>query len=62
MWGTEDRWVPLEYAYKFKQELPNAKLVLYKNVGHIPMEEVPAITIKEAANFLTQADNVHYII
>ncbi|HNI44305.1 MAG: alpha/beta hydrolase [Chitinophagales bacterium] len=62
MWGTEDRWVPVEYAYKFKQELPNAKLVLYKNVGHIPMEEVPSITIKETANFLTHPEAVSYSI
>lgn len=56
LWGAEDRWVPIEFAYRFKAEIPHARLVLYKNVGHLPMEEIPHISIREATHFLTTAE------
>jgi pimeloyl-ACP methyl ester carboxylesterase len=56
LWGAEDRWVPIEFAYRFKAEMPHARLVLYKNVGHLPMEEIPHISIREATHFLTTAE------
>lgn len=62
LWGAEDRWVPLEYGYRFKAELPNSRLVLYKNVGHLPMEEVPDISLRETNRFLTTATAITYDI
>jgi len=41
MWGEEDKLIPVSSARWFAEAVPSAKLVIYPNVGHIPMEEVP---------------------
>ena len=41
MWGKEDRWIPVSHVDSFKQVIPNASSVIYDNVGHLPMEEIP---------------------
>jgi pimeloyl-ACP methyl ester carboxylesterase len=55
MWGNDDKWLPVENAYRFHKGIPNSQLIIYKNVGHIPMEEIPDISIKDALHFLLQA-------
>ena len=62
LWGQEDKWVPVEYAYRFRDSLTNAELVIYRNVGHVPMEEAPQITIRETGYFLETADELSYQI
>lgn len=51
MWGEEDSWVPLELADKWMKDIPHAKLVVYPSAGHIPMEELPEETAKDAVLF-----------
>ena len=41
MWGAEDNLIPVTSAKWFAQAMPQAKLVIYPEVGHIPMEEIP---------------------
>src|SRR5690606_22074371 len=38
MWGEDDAWVPLALSEKWMADIPQAKLVVYPTVGHIPME------------------------
>lgn len=52
MWGTEDEWIPFENFDKFKKDLPSAQYVSYEGVGHIPMEEIPEKTVRDAMGFL----------
>lgn len=52
LWGESDSWIPLENAYKFNQVLVNSQLITYPEAGHIPMEEIPEKTAKDARNFL----------
>ena len=52
LWGEEDAWLPLENAYKFQDGIPKSKLIIYEHVGHIPMEEIPQISAKDARAFL----------
>jgi len=52
MWGEDDAWVPLALSDKWMADIPQAKLVVYPTVGHIPMEELPEETVKDAALFL----------
>jgi pimeloyl-ACP methyl ester carboxylesterase len=52
MWGEQDRWIPVANAYRFKNDLPNASLIVYPNLGHVPHEESPAETVKDALKFL----------
>lgn len=54
MWGEEDAWVPLELADKWMADIPKTELIVYPTAGHIPMEELPEETVKDAALFLRQ--------
>ncbi|MFK7922234.1 MAG: alpha/beta fold hydrolase [Bacteroidia bacterium] len=51
-WGEEDSWIPLAIGEKFMQALPNAQLISYPGVGHLPMEEIPQRTVGDARRFL----------
>ncbi len=54
MWGDKDIWLPYkENIVKWRQALPNAKFIIYKGVGHIPMEEIPDLTAHDADLFLS---------
>lgn len=44
IWGERDPMFPLSDAHKLQQRLPNAKLVVLPNVGHLPHEEAPEET------------------
>lgn len=53
MWGEEDRWISPSMARRFMRDLPQARLVTYPGVGHVPMEEVPERTADDAHAFLS---------
>lgn len=53
MWGTEDIWIPFKYFESWKKELPTAKFIQYEGAGHIPMEEIPDETARDADLFLS---------
>jgi pimeloyl-ACP methyl ester carboxylesterase len=42
MWGDRDKLVDPGDAGKFAAAIKSSKLIVYHNVGHVPMEEVPA--------------------
>ena len=52
LWGAEDLWIGPEEGEKFDANLPNSQLIIYENVGHIPMEEAPEKTILDVLEFL----------
>ena len=51
-WGKHDTWVLPENAYKFDRDIPNSKLFMYKDAGHVPMEEIPLQSGQDALRFL----------
>lgn len=51
-WGEEDDWLPVSLGKQFADEIADAELRTYPGVGHIPMEEAPAETARDAAAFL----------
>jgi len=51
-WGEADRWIPLAHAQRFVAGLPHARLVTYPGAGHVPMEELPEETCRDAEAFL----------
>jgi pimeloyl-ACP methyl ester carboxylesterase len=53
MWGTKDRWVPPTLAERWKKDLPGATVRMYPGLGHVAMEEEPAMTAREAHAFLS---------
>ena len=52
MWGAQDTWVPLSHAERFRADIPDARLVVYPGLGHLPMEEDPSTTARDALGFL----------
>jgi len=53
MWGREDVWIPLSVMERFKKDIPHARVIVYDGAGHIPMEEIPEMTAKDADDFLS---------
>jgi pimeloyl-ACP methyl ester carboxylesterase len=53
MWGQADRWVPVELLDAWRRDLPAARVKVYPGVGHVPMEEIPELTARDAHAFLS---------
>ncbi|MDX6559385.1 MAG: hypothetical protein QOF72_2434 [Blastocatellia bacterium] len=51
-WGELDRWIPLSDAYGFQRGIAGAELRVYPGAGHVPMEELPEATARDADAFL----------
>jgi pimeloyl-ACP methyl ester carboxylesterase len=49
MWGDHDNLVRVEDASRFHADIIDSKLLIYENMGHIPMEEIPR---KSCTDFL----------
>ncbi|MDQ3816991.1 MAG: alpha/beta hydrolase [Acidobacteriota bacterium] len=41
VWGDNDRDVPIANGRKLFELMPNARLIVFRNCGHMPMEEYP---------------------
>jgi pimeloyl-ACP methyl ester carboxylesterase len=54
IWGAEDEVVPLSVGEQFKRDIPNAKLVILPECGHMPPEEAPQETIGMITHFLKE--------
>ncbi len=52
MWGQDDAWIPVEHAANFKRDITNSKVIIYDRAGHVPMEEIPQRTARDAREFL----------
>jgi pimeloyl-ACP methyl ester carboxylesterase len=39
---------------RFKRDIAGSRLVIYPDLGHVPMEEDPATTVGDAARFLRE--------
>lgn len=52
LWGDHDRVVTPEDAPKFERDIKGSKLIIYENMGHVPMEEDPERTMKDVLPFL----------
>lgn len=51
-WGSEDDWLPVGYGRRLADAIPDATFRTYEGVGHVPMEEAPGVTSREAVLFL----------
>lgn len=52
IWGDKDKWIPLSDAHRFVKYIPQARLLVYKGVGHLPMEETPKSTALDIKQFI----------
>lgn len=52
LWGAKDPWMPLDDAYRFKDDINGAQLEVFETLGHAPMEEDAGGTAAVVAAFL----------
>ena len=52
LWGDKDGLIPVEYAGEFAKRIQGSKVLIYSNVGHIPMEEVAKKSAADVQSFL----------
>lgn len=54
LWGAQDAVTPPYNALTFDEMMPNSRLVIFDDVGHLTMEEAPARTAALIDEFLTE--------
>ena len=50
--GEEDNLIELDSVRHFEENIPDVKVKIYPNIGHLPMYEDPARTAIDIKNFL----------
>lgn len=54
LWGEKDRLIPFTNSADYVQALPNAELVSFRDLGHVPHEEAPVESLKALEQFLAR--------
>jgi pimeloyl-ACP methyl ester carboxylesterase len=52
LWGEDDQWIPLEIGRQFHRDLPDSRLVVIPECGHVPQEEYPGVTAQVISQFI----------
>jgi pimeloyl-ACP methyl ester carboxylesterase len=52
VWGEQDQMIPVRNAQDYLRLLPDAKLVTFPGLGHVPHEEAPAEALAPLLGFL----------
>ncbi|MFH1539241.1 MAG: alpha/beta fold hydrolase [bacterium] len=52
VWGDSDALVPLKYGEAFERDIPDSRLEVFENCGHLPQEERPEEFNKALITFL----------
>jgi pimeloyl-ACP methyl ester carboxylesterase len=52
IWGEKDNLIPIEYYYKFQQQLPKANYATIADAGHSPFVEKAALVYEKLRTFL----------
>ena len=56
MWGEEDTLVPFEAAAWYSNHLPNAQIVSYPGIGHVPQQENPQHSAADLEAWLSKLE------
>jgi pimeloyl-ACP methyl ester carboxylesterase len=52
LWGGKDTLIPPDSGEAARDAIKGSQLVIYKNIGHIPMEETPDVSAADVKAFL----------
>lgn len=55
LWGQSDAMIPPTHAPRFGAAIPDARVTLIEDAGHMPMEEQPDVTADTVRAFLAEA-------
>jgi pimeloyl-ACP methyl ester carboxylesterase len=56
LWGENDREVPLRNGESLQQEIPQSRLIVFRDCGHLPHEEYPLAFTKLVSEFCLNRD------
>lgn len=56
IWGRLDSWIPVSVGYRLHEAITHSELIIYDDLGHVPMEEDPERTIFDVREFLMRVD------
>jgi pimeloyl-ACP methyl ester carboxylesterase len=51
IWGEEDTHIPLSEGFRLRDAMPNARLIVFRNCGHLPPQEYPEKFVEVVAEF-----------
>jgi pimeloyl-ACP methyl ester carboxylesterase len=51
VWGDDDNHIPISQAYRLRDAIPNARLIIFRNCGHLPPAEYPEKFVEVVAEF-----------
>ncbi|WP_449287073.1 alpha/beta fold hydrolase [Marinobacter sp. PE14] len=54
LWGDEDTYFPVDNAHRFGADIANSSVHVYPDVGHLPMEEVPELSLAHFTAFIRE--------
>ncbi|MFN7236032.1 MAG: alpha/beta fold hydrolase [Cyclobacteriaceae bacterium] len=54
LWGERDKWIPLSYGEQLHSAINGSTLVKLPDLGHVPMEENPDVSLKPVVSFLLE--------
>ena len=52
LWGEQDAMIPISNAADYERDIPQAELVRFPGIGHLPQEEAPALSAQAVRRFL----------
>jgi pimeloyl-ACP methyl ester carboxylesterase len=52
LWGDDDVVIPVDHAHQIADAIPNARLIIYEGVGHVPQEEAADRSANDVEDFL----------
>jgi len=51
LWGEVDTHTPLSDGLRLRDAIPNARLIVFRNCGHLPQAEYPKKFVDVVADF-----------
>ena len=58
LWGKQDEWQPVAYAYRLQRDIPGATLHLYEQAGHFLMEDAPLPVAAQVIAFVNHLERM----
>jgi len=52
LWGENDEWQPVSYAYRLQADIPDARLQVIPQAGHFLMEDAPETVAQRLVAFI----------
>lgn len=56
LWGKQDKVIPPSHGQAFEAAIPGAKLIVYEDAGHLPMEETPEQVARDIGSWMSKLE------